>query len=274
MASLRDLGLSEYESRTYRALLDHGPATAKQLSSSSEVPMGRIYDVLNGLEGNGLVRSQAASRPKKYIGVEPDTALDRLVEARKRELEQQAERYEAVATDLVDDLEPSSPVEGQFWTAAVGPDETVELLIERISAANEEIRYVAGLPSAPVDLDVVGQRMLEAFHSALERGVSVSILIDPALVETVPHGLLEAYATRLGGHERYAIRTSTSIDGTFTLVDDGEVCIEVPNPLDSGEALAVIDLKDASFATDVRTVFEEQWRDSTPLDFEAEISPS
>ena len=129
MVSLRDLGLSEYESRTYRALLDRGPATAKELSSSSGVPMGRIYDVLNGLEGNGLVRSQAASRPKKYVAVEPDTALDRLVETRKRELDQQAERYESVATELVNDLDAAAPVDGQFWTAAVGPEETVELLL-------------------------------------------------------------------------------------------------------------------------------------------------
>ena len=230
--------------------------------------MGRIYDVLNGLEGNGLVRSQAASRPKKYVAVEPDTALDRLVETRKRELEQQAERYESVAADLVDDLDAADPVEGQFWTAAVGPDETVELLLERLSAADEEIRYVAGPPSAQIDIHTVGQRMLDAFESALDRGVSVSVLIDPALVETVPNDLRAAYAARLGGREGYESRTSTAIDGTFTLVDDEEVCIEVPNPLDSGEAFALIDFKDATFATDVRSVFEKQWANSTPLDFQ------
>jgi sugar-specific transcriptional regulator TrmB len=251
-------------------LLDQGPATAKELSSSSDVPMGRIYDVLNGLEGNGLVRSQAASRPKKYVAVEPDTALDRLVEARKRELDQQAERYESVATELVDDLDAATPVEGQFWTAAVGPEKTVDLLLERLSAADERIHHVAGMPSAQIDIGAVGQRVLGAFESALERGVSVSVLIDPALVETVPNDLRAEYASRLGEHENYASRTSTAIDGTFTLVDDEEVCIEVPNPLDPGEAFAMIDFKDATFATDVRAVFDEQWVDSTPLDFRQE----
>jgi len=265
MATLRDLGLSEYESRTYRSLLDQGPSTAKELSSSSEVPMGRIYDVLNGLEGNGLVRSQAASRPKKYIAVEPDTALDRLVEARQRELDQQAERYESVAANLVDDLDAAEPVEGQFWTAAVGSDETVDLLLERLSAADEEIRHVAGLPSAQIDIGAVGERVLEAFEAALDRGVAVSVLIDPALVDTVPDDLRAAYATRLGDYDQYTIRTSTAIDGTFTLVDGEEVCIEVPNPLDSSEVFAMIDFKDAAFAADVRTVFGEQWADSTPL---------
>ncbi|WP_248896838.1 TrmB family transcriptional regulator [Haloplanus halobius] len=264
MATLRDLGLSEYESRAYRGLLDTGPATAKELSSGSDVPMGRIYDVLNGLEGNGLVRSQAASRPKKYIAVEPDTALERLVEARKRELEQQAERYEAVADELSDELDAAGPIEGQFWTAAVGPDETVDLLIERVAAADERIHHVAGLPSAQVDIGAVGQRVLEAFEAALSRGVSVSILIHPGLVDTVSDDLRAAYADRLGDDENYEIRTSTAIDGTFTLIDGEEVCIEVPNPLDSGEAFAMIDFKDAAFADDVRTVFDEQWTASTP----------
>ncbi|WP_435068875.1 TrmB family transcriptional regulator [Haloplanus sp. C73] len=270
MASLRDLGLSEYESRTYRALLDNGPATAKELSSSSDVPMGRIYDVLNGLEGNGLVRSQAASRPKKYIAVEPDTALDRLVEARKRELDQQAERYEAVAAELVDDLDAADPVDGQFWTAAVGPDETVDLLLERLSAADEEIQHIAGFPSPQVDLSEVGLRVLEAFEAALDRGVTVSALIDVDLVETVDDDLRREYATRLGDHENYSSRASAAIDGTFVLIDGEEVCVEVPNPLDTSEAFALIDFKDAAFADDVRTVFEEQWADSTPLDFRTE----
>ncbi|WP_251342687.1 TrmB family transcriptional regulator [Haloplanus halophilus] len=266
MASLRDLGLSEYESRTYRELLDHGPTTAKELSAVSDVPMGRIYDVLNDLEGAGLVRSQAASRPKKYVAVEPEAALDRLVDARKRELDQQAERYEAVAEDLVDDLDAADSVQGQFWTASVGPEETTELFLERLSAADERIHYVAGLPSPQIDLGEVGQRVLEAFEAALERGVSVQVLIHPDLVETIPAELNERFETRLRGHDRYHIRESTAIDGTFTLIDGEEVCIEVPNPLDASQVFALIDFKDVAFADDVRTVFEEQWAESTPLD--------
>ncbi|MFB6255199.1 MAG: TrmB family transcriptional regulator, partial [Haloplanus sp.] len=106
-----------------------------------------------------------------------------------------------------------------------------------------------------------------------DRGVSVSVLTDPALVESVPDGLREAYATRLGDHDRYASRTSADVDGTFTVVDGEEACIEVPNPLDSGEAFAMIDLKDAAFAADVRTMFEDQWEASTPLEFDDGMEP-
>ena len=140
MASLRDLGLSEYEARAYRALLKTGPTTAKELSRVSDVPMGRIYDVLNSIEQYNLVRSQSASRPKKYVAVEPTTALDRLLEDKKRELEEQVGQYEEIVAELTGELETAEPVEDTFWTAAVGPEETVDLLVERLSAADSRDR--------------------------------------------------------------------------------------------------------------------------------------
>src|SRR6056297_2747560 len=116
MASLKDLGLSDYEASAYRALLETGPATAKELSEASGVPMGRIYDVLASIESQHLVRSQAASRPKKYAAVEPETALDRLLDDRKRELAEKADQYEDIVDELTGDLEhPTEPDDG-FWT--------------------------------------------------------------------------------------------------------------------------------------------------------------
>src|SRR6056297_3381617 len=113
MASLRDLGLSEYEARAYRSLLDAGPTTAKELSRASDVPMGRIYDVLSSLETQSLARSQSASRPKKYVAVEPDTALNRLLDDKLAELNEQAEQYEGIVDDLTSQLDVASPVEEQ-----------------------------------------------------------------------------------------------------------------------------------------------------------------
>jgi sugar-specific transcriptional regulator TrmB len=265
MASLRDLGLSEYESRAYRGLLRTGPTTAKELSRASEVPMGRVYDVLNSLEQYSLVRSQAASRPKKYVAVEPSAALDRLLADKKRELEEKASQYEEVVDELEQELEVVEPVEGQFWTAAVGPDETVDLLLERLAAADERITLVAGVPTTQFDLGEVGDLVAEELESALERGVSVSVLMTPSLVETLPRSVGERYADALADHPQFDVRTSEGVQGTFYLLDDAEVCIEVPNPLDSRQALAMIDLKDPEFAADIQDVFLPRWEEAAPL---------
>ena len=227
--------------------------------------MGRVYDVLNGLEQLNLVRSQAASRPKKYAAVEPDTALDRLLDHRRRELAEEAERYEELASQLSTELAATEDVAGQFWTVAVGTDETVELLLERLSAADERILLVAGAPSSQFDVGGVSERVVDELEVALDRGVRVSILVTPELVSTLPGSVTGRYTRRLADREAFDVRTCENIEGTFNLIDSVEVCIDVPNPLNPREAFAMIDFKDPSFVADVRATFEERWERADPL---------
>ena len=266
MADLEDLGLSEYEASTYRALLNTGPATAKELSEESGVPMGRIYDVLGSIESQHLVRSQAASRPKKYVAVEPDTALDRLLEDRERELQERADQYASVVDELTRDLsDPIEPDEG-FWTAALGPEDSVELLFERIDAANDSIVLVSGTPSSSFDVDDVSGRVLDHLEAALERDVSVRVLISSGLARSLPPAVNERYVTDLAAHPGYEVRVGDSIDGNATIVDAAEVCLEVSNPVDPDESFAIIDLQDTSFAADVHDAFADSWVDADALD--------
>ncbi|RJT04356.1 TrmB family transcriptional regulator [Halococcus sp. IIIV-5B] len=268
MASLRDLGLSEYEARVYRTLLDTGPTTAKELSRESEVPMGRIYDVLANIETHRLARSQNASRPKKYVAVEPETALDRLLDDRHQELEAKADQYEAVVDELSQTLDATESTDERFWTAAVGPEDTVDLLVERIASADESVVMVASMLSAQFDVDTVGDRVAEALDAALNRGVEVSLLMRPELVDALPETVGERYAHVLSPSERFRTRTSDAVEHTFTVVDGAETCIEVGHPLDRTKVFAMIDLADAEFATQVMAEFEPRWERAEPLDLE------
>ena len=265
MASLRDLGLSEYETRAYRALLETGPTTAKELSRASDVPMGRIYDVLNSLETHNLVRSQTASRPKKYVAVEPETALDRLLEDKKRELDEKASQYEELVETLADDLETAEPVGDTFWTAAIGPEETADLLVERITAADDQVVIVVSTFSQQFDLDDLGARVVAALEDALDRGVNVAMLMRPDVVEALPQSVGKRYRETLQPHEGFEVRTSEDVTGTFELIDETEICIEVPHPLQAGETFAVIDFKDPDFAASVREEFDGRWMEATEL---------
>ncbi len=267
MANLRDLGLSEYEARAYRALLQTGPTTAKELSQVSEVPMGRIYDVLNSIEQYNLVRSQTASRPKKYVAVEPSTALDRLLEDKKRELAEKENQYEEIVNELTTTLDSAEPHEETFWTAAVGPEEVDDLLVERIAAADERVVMVASTVSQQFDIDSLGERVAAALEEALDRGVEVSLLMRPALVDDLPQSVGKRYRTSLSPHRNFDCRTSDDVSGTFTIVDDTEVCIEVAHPLRESDRFALINLKDRNFAGDVKAEFEPRWEEAEPLTF-------
>ena len=265
MASLRDLGLSEYEARVYRALLDTGPTTAKELSRASEVPMGRIYDVLASIETHGLVRAQTASRPKKYVAVEPDTALSRLLEDRRRELDAKADQYEEIVDDLIGELDATDQSNETFWTAAVGPADTIDLLVERLATADESVVMVASALSRQFDVDSVGDRVTAELDAAVERGVEVSLLMRPDLVSTLPETVGERYLDRLAPNERFATRTSEAVERTFTVIDGVETCIEVPHPLDSSESFAMIDFQDSGFATEILEEFTPRWERAEPL---------
>lgn len=265
MASLQDLGLSEYEATAFRSLLRTGPTTAKDLSRASDVPMGRIYDVLNTLETYGLTRSQATSRPKKYVAVEPETALDRLLADKKAELEAQAQQYEAIVDELGDQLEAGDPVDEPFWTAAVGPEETLDLLLERLAAAEERIRLVGSPPARQVGLVEATEQVVDELVAALDRGVEVALLLRPSLFETLPEHVNREYYDRLSPYENYSARASDQVSTTFELIDDIEVCIEVPHPLGQAETFGVIDLKDPEFTADVSAAFEDHWAGATPV---------
>jgi sugar-specific transcriptional regulator TrmB len=194
-----------------------GPTTAKDLSRASDVPMGRIYDVLNTLETYSLVRSQTASRPKKYVAVEPETALDRLLADKKEQLEAKAEQYEDIADELADRLESADPVEEQFWTAAVGPDETLELLVERLATADDRIVMVGSPPARTGELVEATERVVDELVEALERGVEVSLLLRPSLFDSLPEAVNEEYYERLAPYDNYSARASDRVSTTFEL---------------------------------------------------------
>ncbi|WP_440766974.1 TrmB family transcriptional regulator [Natronorubrum sp. DTA7] len=267
MASLRDLGLSEYEARAYRALLNTGPTTAKELSRASDVPMGRIYDVLNSIEQYNLVRSQTASRPKKYVAVEPSTALDRLLDDKKRELEEKADQYESIVDDLADELDAAEPVEDQFWTAAVGPDETIDLLLERLAAADDHIVMVSADPAPQWDLQAVSEEVNAEVEDALDRGVTVDLLMTREMVSSLSEDVGRRYRETLQQRDDFDVRTNDDVSGSFNIIDGVEVCIQVPNPLSSGDAFGMIDLKDPDFAANVHEEFVPRWDVADPLEF-------
>ena len=75
--SLKELKLNAYETRLWTALLLKGVASASDLSSISNVPRSRTYDVLENLEKKGFI-IRKIGKPIKYIAIEPNQAIDNL----------------------------------------------------------------------------------------------------------------------------------------------------------------------------------------------------
>ena len=73
--ALREIGLTEYESRAYLFLIGKGATTASKISENTDVPYSKIYEVLNSLDKKGWLETKSG-RPKRYYPKPPAEALE------------------------------------------------------------------------------------------------------------------------------------------------------------------------------------------------------
>lgn len=95
---LQELGLTDYESRVYLALLEKGVLTASQVSEQSRVPYSKVYETLTSLKGKGWIETEHG-RPSRYHPKAPSEALA----AVKLQVEDKVKTWEKT---IVGELEP------------------------------------------------------------------------------------------------------------------------------------------------------------------------
>lgn len=259
MSRLAELGLSSYEEKCYRALLARGPATAGTVADASGVPRGRVYDVLNGLAARDLVDPRAAE-PTRYAAVDPETAAERLLAERRRDLDAQADRYERLADDLGEELAVRPPTESRFWTAPLGSEAAVTLTRQAFESAERAVRSTVSHPYIDADWDRYEAEMT-AFHETLPADLTVELLVDARALDGVPDAVAAAYVDRGG----VAVRVTTDLSVTFDLVDGERLYFHVPHPLDDGERLGAVELREAALVERLAERFEAAWADADPL---------
>lgn len=97
---LERLGLSEYESKAYVALLRKDGATASKIANESKVPRTRIYDVLNSLIEKEFIDPEK-SRPMKFYARPVEETILRL----KRQLDSEIDTAVDEVRKLQKDVE-------------------------------------------------------------------------------------------------------------------------------------------------------------------------
>ena len=72
---LISLGFTEYEGKTYLALLETNPATAYEIARTAGIPTSKIYQVVEKLKSKGFVQLIKEEGKKRYIPLEPDELI-------------------------------------------------------------------------------------------------------------------------------------------------------------------------------------------------------
>lgn len=210
---LQELGLTEYQAKTYLALLDVGEATASQLPHISRVPRTRIYTTMNQLHEKGLVEIKPET-PMKYRAL----PIERYVERHIAKIREEATRLDSVKAYLARDFqiktEEAPPKPGRF-RVFYGRRNMMEELERMYDSATKEVLHL-GTPNTP-------GRVLKALHEAgrrlKERGVSLKIALPIDLHNRADVDALQEFA-EVRHMDRRSVMPIVIVDSDQALIAD------------------------------------------------------
>jgi sugar-specific transcriptional regulator TrmB len=235
MATLRDLGLSDYELRTYHALLERAPATAQETAEQADVPEGRVYNVLSNLAQDGLVQPCETGRPKTYESVAPAVALNRLLEAKQAELDTTRRQYETLVSEVADELASIDPVQHPCETATICLEETPYLLTDQLATATQEVLLTMAASSPAESLE--HESVVEALADAAQNGADVSLLVH------LDHALVDERHDRIPAvnQEAFDIRMCEKVTKTVACLDGERLVTESQSAFQQPSEFLLVD---------------------------------
>lgn len=161
---LQELGLKEYESRSFVALARVSHGTAKDISELSDVPRTRVYDAVRVLESKGLVEIQHTN-PQQFRAVSITEASETL----RKEYEQRFESLESTLETL-EPLRDGERADGthEVWSLS-GEQAIATRTADLLGEATSDVALILG------DADVFSEEIAVALQDAKSRGVTVAV---------------------------------------------------------------------------------------------------
>ena len=118
---LRKLGLTDYESKAYIALLEIGEGTTGDIIKKAEIHTGKIYEILESLKNKGLISEVIKNNIKQYSATEPKRIYDYL-NVKKKELAKTEEDISSIMPLLLEKVKSASkkPIKIEVYTGFEG----------------------------------------------------------------------------------------------------------------------------------------------------------
>ncbi|UVE51333.1 TrmB family transcriptional regulator [Haloferax larsenii] len=260
MTELGELGLSSYEEKVYRTLLVTGAATATALSDASEVPKGRIYDVLNGLEARRLVRTHS-TQPTRYAPVDPPTAVERLLAERAAELSEEWSRYLDVADTVRSNLLPTPPADGNLWLGSLGSDEMQTAMQQHVRTATTTLHAAVGPPYEQASWETL-RTEFDAFFDGAHSDLDVSLLLSDRVLDVLP----EEFPNLIGAQSpTVKLRAHPEIPVSFDVVDRSVASVDIPHPQSAADRFGIVAVQEQAIVDEFERQFQQLWTAATPL---------
>jgi len=156
---LQQFGLTEYQARTYTALVAHGVADAETIATTSELPRTSVYKALDSLHDIGYV-VVSEGRPRIYRPAEPLEVKSRLSD----KLDEVFGRLNTIYEILSERGEP------QVVYTINGKQKVLEKVAEMLKKTNEEV--IISTPKFSSILDPLEDELI----AAMKRDITVTVV--------------------------------------------------------------------------------------------------
>ncbi len=176
--------LNLYEVKVWTALLSRGTATAGELSSISDVPRSRTYDILESLEKKGFIVMKLG-KPIKFVALKPEEVIERVKKNLVMQAKEKSKRLEQLKGDDVLGELSSLFVEGIKFiepTDLSGNIKGRQNLYNHLDMLIREAQSTITLVTTVEGLNRKLEILLPSLEKAKKRGVKIRIAapITPA----------------------------------------------------------------------------------------------
>ena len=253
---LTELGLTVNEARVYLALLRSESPTAAEAATAAGVPRPKVYEALQALEGRGFSKS-IGGRVRRFVGVDPDSALRGWLSHREHERAEMSER-DQIRVETLGRLLPAPAAEagGQvadFIEAISGQVPTTEALDDLVSRARKTLDIML---QPPFVQPRPRWNVMEV--EALERGVHVRAIYTPGALEDARRF---EDVLRHGGQARMLAQLPMKL----MVRDHEEALISLRDAGTGAQSVTTVAVRHPDLVAPLITLFEQQWKKARAL---------
>lgn len=175
--ALEMLGISEAEERAYRWLLGYSAATVQDLAQALLLTPRKAQQLLVTLEAKGLA-THSPERPRRYIPVAPDIAVEALILRHQKGLED----ARLAVQELQKQVAVRQPGEQEQIVELLASREIESQIFEQLhESAQHEIVTMTRLPMRISSMDIPFEQVEQSQYTqrkAHARGVHFRTLVD------------------------------------------------------------------------------------------------
>lgn len=215
--ALREIGLTEYESLAYLALVKSGELTAGKVSETTSIPYSKVYSVLDSLDRKGWVEIKGG-RPRHYYPRSPVEAI-RAARLRKEN------KFNQISDLIVSELQPlyeqrDVKEKPEIWIIR-GIENIVSTIKETLHKVQREL--MVALPEIPPEFS---PEVLPSLELLRDRRVDIHLLTTKKLIAILEHNIAQIAEIRMRDE---MFGGGIVVDGKETLLFLGEDIAEKQN---------------------------------------------